>query len=76
VQKFFNFGDHNAVYIFHFDGENRFVLRQRLQFLANVVDLAIGEAELRTRGSTAQLSVRISLLCPTQCNRGLDSTSA
>jgi hypothetical protein len=42
VEKLFNLRDHYTGFIFHLDHEDRLILLERLQLLADLLDLGVG----------------------------------
>src|SRR4051812_22167211 len=57
VQQLFHFGNHRSLLVFHFHFEDRLVLRQHLQLLSNVIELALGESELGPHRALPRLAV-------------------
>ncbi len=57
VEKSFNLRDHHTGFIFHLDHEDRLTLLERLQLLANLLDLCVAQTKFRTDRSPARLLV-------------------
>src|SRR6267143_416775 len=54
VEKFFNLRDHYTGFIFHLDREDRLILLECLQLLADLLDLCVGQTKFRTDGSASR----------------------
>src|SRR6266853_6803166 len=57
LEQFFDLRDHSTGFIFHLDHEDRLVPGERLQLLANIPNLCVGQTKFGSDSSAARLLV-------------------